>query len=98
MAILSRNTTQFGSFFEDKWTINDRLTLEYGLRLDRDNIAHENNVSPRLAFAFTPIRDGRTVVTWRSRVVLRPDQFEHCYVSTAARSTDHRVRIKWPAI
>jgi len=59
---LSRNTTQFASFFEDKWTINDRLTLEYGLRLDRDTIAHENNISPRLAFAFSPIRDGRTVV------------------------------------
>jgi hypothetical protein len=60
--VLSRNTTEFASFFEDKWTINDRLTLEYGLRLDRDNISHENNLAPRLAFAFSPIRDGRTVV------------------------------------
>ena len=59
---LSCNTTEFSSFFEDKWTINDRLTLEYGVRLDRDTIAHENNLAPRLAFAFTPIRDGRTVV------------------------------------
>ena len=60
--IQSRNTTEFSSFFEDKWTINDRLTLEYGVRLDRDTVAHENNLAPRLAFAFTPIRDGRTVV------------------------------------
>jgi hypothetical protein len=60
--MLSRNTTEFSSFFEDKWTINDRLTLEYGVRLDRDTIAHENNLAPRLAFAFSPIRDGRTVV------------------------------------
>jgi hypothetical protein len=60
--VLSRNTTEFASFFEDKWTINDRLTLEYGVRLDRDTIAHENNIAPRLAFAFSPIRDGRTVV------------------------------------
>ena len=59
---LSSNTTEFSSFFEDKWTINDRLTLEYGVRLDRDTIAHENNLAPRLAFAFTPIRDGRTVI------------------------------------
>jgi hypothetical protein len=59
---LSRNTTEFSSFFEDRWAINDRLTLEYGVRLDRDTIAHENNLAPRLAFAFTPIRDGRTVV------------------------------------
>ena len=60
--VLSSNTTEFSSFFEDKWTINDRLTLEYGVRLDRDTIAHENNLAPRLAFAFTPIRDGRTVI------------------------------------
>jgi hypothetical protein len=60
--IQSRNTTEFASFFEDKWTINDRLTLEYGVRLDRDTIAHENNFAPRLGFAFSPIRDGRTVV------------------------------------
>ena len=59
---LSRNTTEFSSFFEDKWTINDRLTLEYGVRLDRDTIAKENNLAPRLGFAFSPIRDGRTVV------------------------------------
>jgi len=58
----SRNTTEFSSFFEDKWTINERLTLEYGVRFDRDTIARENNLAPRLAFAFSPIRDGRTVV------------------------------------
>jgi outer membrane receptor for ferrienterochelin and colicin len=60
--VLSRNTTEFSSFFEDKWTINNRLTLEYGVRLDRDTIAKENNLAPRLAFAFSPICDGRTVV------------------------------------
>jgi len=60
--IQSRNTTEFASFFEDKWTINDRLTIEYGARLDRDTIARENNLAPRLAFAFSPIRDGRTVI------------------------------------
>jgi hypothetical protein len=26
---LNRSTTEFSSFFEDKWTVNDRLTLEY---------------------------------------------------------------------
>ena len=60
--VLSRNTSEFASFFEDKWTINDRLTLEYGVRLDRDTVAHQNNLAPRLSFAFSPIRDGRTVV------------------------------------
>jgi outer membrane receptor for ferrienterochelin and colicin len=59
---LKRSTTEFSSFFEDKWTINERLTLEYGVRFDRDNIASTSNVAPRLAFAFAPMRDGRTVI------------------------------------
>jgi TonB-dependent Receptor Plug Domain/Carboxypeptidase regulatory-like domain/TonB dependent receptor len=60
--VMSRNTTEFSLFFADKWTINDRLTVEYGVRLDRDTIGHQNNLAPRLAFAFNPIRDGRTVI------------------------------------
>jgi len=71
---LSRNTTEFNAFFQDKWTINDRLTLEYGVRMDRDNIASTNNVAPRLSFAFAPIRDGRTVI--RGGVGLFYDQID----------------------
>ena len=59
---LSRNKTQFLAYFEDKWTLNRRLTFEYGVRYDRDNIASENNISPRISFAFLPRVDGRTVV------------------------------------
>jgi hypothetical protein len=58
----SRNTNEFSTFFEDKWTINDRLTVEYGARLDRDNIASTSNIAPRLGFAFSPMHDGRTVI------------------------------------
>jgi hypothetical protein len=60
--LLSRNKTQFLAYFEDKWTLNQRLTFEYGVRYDRDNIASENNISPRIGFAFLPLLDGRTVL------------------------------------
>ncbi len=59
---LARNKTEFLAYFEDKWTVSRRLTLEYGVRYDRDNVAHENNLAPRLSFAFLPIIDGRTVI------------------------------------
>jgi hypothetical protein len=59
---LSRNEKKFFGYFADKWTINRRLTLEYGVRYDRDNLASENNFSPRIGFAFLPVLDGRTVV------------------------------------
>ncbi len=59
---LERNKGEFASFFQDKWTLNDRLTFEYGVRFDRDTIADENNFAPRLGWAFVPINDGRTVI------------------------------------
>jgi hypothetical protein len=59
---LSRNKTEFFSYFEDKWIVNRRLTLEYGVRYDRDDVIHENNISPRLGFAFLPLVDGRTII------------------------------------
>ncbi|MDX6530929.1 MAG: hypothetical protein QOH41_3219 [Blastocatellia bacterium] len=59
---LNRNKTQFLAYLEDKWTLNRRLTVEYGVRYDRDNVTSENNISPRIGFAFLPRVDGRTVV------------------------------------
>ena len=64
---LSRNQTQYLAYFQDKWTMNRRLTLDYGVRFDRDNIASENNVAPRLSFAFLPLLDGRTVIRGAKR-------------------------------
>ena len=59
---LQRNKTEVLVFVADKWSVNRRLTLEYGVRYDRDNLASENNFAPRLSFAFLLLNDGRTVV------------------------------------
>jgi Carboxypeptidase regulatory-like domain/TonB dependent receptor/TonB-dependent Receptor Plug Domain len=59
---LSRNKTEFFTYFEDKWSVNRRLTLEYGARYDRDQVASENNFAPRIGFALLPVADGRTVI------------------------------------
>jgi outer membrane receptor for ferrienterochelin and colicin len=59
---LSRNKTEVLAYFEDKWSVNRRLNLEYGVRYDRDNVANENNLAPRISFAFLPVLDGRTVI------------------------------------
>jgi outer membrane receptor for ferrienterochelin and colicin len=58
----SRNQTQFLAYFEDRWSVNRHLTLEYGVRYDRNNVTSENNFAPRVSFAFLPLMDGRTVV------------------------------------
>src|SRR5258705_3785608 len=59
---LNRNKNAFLAYFQDKWSVNRRLTLDYGVRYDRDNIAIENNLAPRIGFAFLPLLDGRTVI------------------------------------
>jgi hypothetical protein len=59
---LHRNKTELFAYFQDKWSVNRRLTLEYGVRYDHDNIASENNIAPRIGVAFLPLLDGRTVV------------------------------------
>ncbi|MBI1747519.1 MAG: TonB-dependent receptor [Acidobacteria bacterium] len=59
---LHRNKGEYLAYFQDKWSVNGRLTLEYGVRYDRDSLANNNNVAPRWGFAFLPIKDGRTVV------------------------------------
>jgi outer membrane receptor for ferrienterochelin and colicin len=71
---LSRNTTGFEAFFQDKWSVSHLLTLEYGVRMDRDNIASTNNVAPRVSFAFAPGGDGRTVI--RGGIGLFYDQID----------------------
>ena len=71
---LARNRTEFLVYFQDKWTVNRRLTLEYGVRYDRDNVACENNLAPRISFAFLPFLDGRTIV--RGGIGLFYDQID----------------------
>ena len=53
---------EFGTFAQDRWVINKSLTIDAGLRLDRNTISSHNNVSPRLSFLFLPFKSDRTVI------------------------------------
>jgi hypothetical protein len=53
---------EFGAFVQDRWVIKKSLTIDAGLRLDRDTIAQRGNLSPRLAVMYLPFKDDRTVV------------------------------------
>lgn len=59
---LSRNKSEVGFFVHDKWTINPQLTLDLGVRFDRDNIGGEVNAAPRLGFVLSPFDDNKTVI------------------------------------
>jgi hypothetical protein len=59
---LDRDKDEFTLFFHDKWNAGSRLTLDLGLRYDRDTLAEENNFAPRLGFAYVLTSDSKTLL------------------------------------
>lgn len=59
---LKRNNTESAVFVQDKWSAAKWLTLDLGLRFDRDSIGRKNNFAPRFGFALLPFNDEKTVV------------------------------------
>jgi len=59
---LKRNNTESSVFVQDKWSVAKWLTLDLGLRFDRDSIGKENNFAPRFGFALLPFGNEKTVV------------------------------------
>jgi hypothetical protein len=59
---LDRSLMEFGAFVQDRWVVRRSLTIDAGLRLDRNSIASAINVSPRLAIMYLPFKDDRTIL------------------------------------
>lgn len=53
---------EISAFVQDRWIANKKLTFEYGLRVDRDGIAKEINLSPRFSFLLSPFKDSKTLI------------------------------------
>jgi hypothetical protein len=49
-------------FVGDKWTATNRLTLDLGLRFDRDGITDSTRTAPRIGFVLALTRDGKTLL------------------------------------
>ena len=60
--LVGRNKTDVGLFVQDKWTINPHLTLDLGVRFDRDSISESFNAAPRFGFVYSPFEDNKTVI------------------------------------
>ncbi|MFQ5695355.1 MAG: TonB-dependent receptor plug domain-containing protein, partial [Terriglobia bacterium] len=59
---IGRDNSEYTVFLHDKWNLTRRLTFDLGLRYDYDTLAKENNVAPRVAFAYVLTQDARTLV------------------------------------
>jgi outer membrane receptor protein involved in Fe transport len=49
-------------FVGDKWNVTTRLTLDLGLRFDRDSITDSVNTAPRAGFVLALTRDNKTLL------------------------------------
>ncbi len=54
--------TEVATFVQDRWVLNPKLTLDYGLRFDRDGVTRRNNLAPRFSFLFSPSKNQRTII------------------------------------
>ena len=69
--------TYWGVFLNDEFRLNSNLTLNYGLRYERETAVKDNdNFGPRIGVAYSPWKDGKGVIRFGAgifynRVLLR---------------------------
>jgi len=54
--------TELAVFAQDRWRVNDRFSVELGVRTDREAITEKMNFSPRAGVAFSVLPEGRAIV------------------------------------
>lgn len=59
---VDRPLAEFGAFVQDRWVISKSLTLDAGVRFDRNSISRHNNFSPRASILYLPFKNDRTTV------------------------------------
>jgi hypothetical protein len=53
---------EFALFAQDRWRVGSRLTLELGVRMDRDAVVERVNWSPRAGAAIAVLPEGRAIL------------------------------------
>ena len=59
---IDRPLTELGGFIQDRWEINQTVTLDGGVRFDRNSISHQNEFSPRVSMLYRPFSNDRTII------------------------------------
>jgi hypothetical protein len=85
----SVDQNEVGWFVGDKWTISNRLTLNLGLRFDRDSVTDSMNTAPRAGFILALTADGKTLLKggagfFYDRVPLNIPAFPHLPARTVS--------------
>jgi outer membrane receptor protein involved in Fe transport len=54
--------SELGGFFQDRWQITPRLSLDAGVRYDYDRLSGSHHPVPRFAVAYSPFREEHTLL------------------------------------
>jgi hypothetical protein len=56
------SATEVAIFAQDRWRLGSRMTFEYGVRLDRDDVVKDVNWSPRGGVSLAVLPEGRGIL------------------------------------
>ena len=81
---------EFAVFAQDRWRIGSRVTFEFGMRMDRDQIVERINYSPRAGVGISLLPEGRGILrggygNFVQRTPLNVGAFTHYESRTVSR-------------
>jgi Carboxypeptidase regulatory-like domain len=59
---LRASATDVEEFIQDRWMVNDRLSVDVGGRLTSETVGRAGAFAPRVGFAYSPRKDQKTVI------------------------------------
>jgi hypothetical protein len=87
-SVFEKNNFEAGAYAQDRWSLSDRLLVEPGVRLDRDQVTRHPVLSPRLASSTMLTRDGETKLTWGVGLYYDPSILEFLSPPRTGRRLD----------
>jgi hypothetical protein len=62
LPLIRANNREYVGFLQDRWLVLPNLSFDLGLRYENQRIADEQNLTPRVGFAWSPVAGERTVI------------------------------------